>query len=75
MGGLLSDSGQEVPAGPLAASAGLSADPAVLMVLGMPLALVAAALADRYAGLQQWLGDIGVVLRPAGGNPDDGPSF
>src|SRR5580704_5165506 len=68
----LFDGGQEVPAGLLTASAGLGADPAVLMVLGMPLALIAAALADRCAGLQQRLGDVGVVLHPAGGNPDGG---
>jgi hypothetical protein len=42
----LSDGVQQVPAGLLAAPAGVGADPAVLVHLGMPLALVAAALAD-----------------------------
>ncbi len=51
-GGLLFQGVQELAAGLLAAPAGLGADPAVLMVLGMPLALIAAALADGHAGLQ-----------------------
>jgi hypothetical protein len=34
-------------------AAGLLAHPAVLMVVGMPLALVAVALAAGHAGLQQ----------------------
>ena len=58
--GLLFQGVQELPAGLLAAPAGLGADLAVRHV-GMPLALVTAALADRHAGLQQRLGDIGVV--------------
>jgi hypothetical protein len=50
MAGLLSQGVKEFPAGLLAAPAGLGADPAVLVHLGMPLALVAAALADGGAG-------------------------
>ena len=42
--------------------AGLLADPAVLVHPGMPLALIAAAPADGYAGLQQRPRDVGVVL-------------
>src|SRR5215472_14893886 len=66
---------QELPAGLLAAPAGLGADPAVRVVLGMPLALVTTALADGHASLQQRPGDVGVVLRqaaddPAGGSTD-----
>ncbi len=38
----------------------------------MPLALVAAALAAGHAGLQQRLGDVGVVLRLAAGDPGGG---
>src|ERR1019366_3964023 len=63
---------QELPAGLLAAPAGLLADPAVLMVPGMPVALVAAALADGHAGLQQRPGDVGVVRRLAACHPDGG---
>lgn len=51
MAGLLFHDSQELPAGLLAASACLSADPAVLKVRGMPLALITAALADGHAGL------------------------
>jgi hypothetical protein len=36
---------------------------------GMLLALVAAALADRHAGLQQQPGDIGIVAGRAAGDP------
>jgi hypothetical protein len=43
---------QEVPAGLFAASAGLGADPAVLVHRSVPLALVTAALADGHAGLK-----------------------
>jgi hypothetical protein len=50
-------------------AAGLLADPAVLMVAGVPLALVAAALADGHAGLQQRPGDVGVVGRLAACHP------
>jgi hypothetical protein len=46
--GLLWPGVQEVPAGALAAAAGLGADPAMRHV-GMPLALIAAALADGRA--------------------------
>src|SRR3984885_9989868 len=51
MAGLLFHDSQELPAGLLAASACLSADPAVLKVRCMPLALITAALADGHAGL------------------------
>src|SRR5579859_4283622 len=68
---------QELPAGSLAAPAGLLAHPAVRVHLGMPLALVAAALADSHAGLQQRPGDLGVIARRsaddrAGGGADIG---
>src|SRR5579859_6485273 len=69
--GLLFQGIQEFPAGLLAASAGLSADPAVLHI-GMPLALIAAALADGYAGLQQRPDEAGVVLRLAADHPCGG---
>src|SRR5215831_15261788 len=68
-------SGHELTAGALAAPAGLCADPAVLMHLGVLLALVAAGLADGHAGLQQRLGDVGVLLglpaRDRGGGGTD----
>jgi hypothetical protein len=69
---LLLQGAEEFPAGLLAAPAGVGADPAVRMVLGVPLALVAAALADGHAGLQQRLGHIGVVRRRAADDPGDG---
>ena len=49
--------------------AGLLAHPAVRVHLGMPLALVSATLADRHTGLNQRLGDIGVVFGRAADNP------
>src|SRR5260370_38167020 len=58
--GLLFQGVQELPAGLLAAPAGLLADPAVLMVPGMPLALVAAALAVGHAGLPHRPGHVAV---------------
>src|SRR5262245_33916856 len=60
-GGWLSEGPQHLSAGLFAASAGLAADPAVRVHLSVPLALVAACLADGRAGLQQWLSDAGVV--------------
>src|SRR5512132_513110 len=63
---------QELPAGSLAAPAGLGADAAVLVHMGMPLALVAAALAAGHAGLQQGPGDAGVVGRRAADDTDGG---
>src|SRR5712692_6834851 len=62
--------GQELTAGPLAAPAGLSAYSAVIVHSGMPLALVAAALAGGHAGLQERLGDVGVVLGLAADDSD-----
>src|SRR6266567_5960255 len=56
--GLLFDGVEESPAGLLTAPARLFADPAVLMMLGVPLALVAAALADSHAGRRQRPGDV-----------------
>jgi hypothetical protein len=67
--GLLFRGVQELPAGLLAAPAGRGADPAMLVHPGMLLALVAAALTDRLAGLQQRLGDIGIVAGRAAGDP------
>src|SRR6478736_8241906 len=64
--------GQELPAGLLAAPAGLLADPAVRVHPGVPLALVAAALAAGHAGLEQGPGDAGVVDRGAAYDPDGG---
>src|SRR5438876_11173639 len=72
MAGLLFHDGQKLPAGLLAASAGLGAHPAVLVLMGMALALVATALADGHAGLQQRLGDVGIVLGLAGDDADGG---
>jgi len=64
---------QELPAGLLAASARLRADPAMRVHLRVPLALVAAALADRHACLKQRLGDVGgVVCRTASDLGGDG---
>ena len=68
----LFDGGQEFPAGLLTAPAGLLTDPAVLVMLGMPPALVAAALAGGHAGFQQWPGDAGVVVRLAADYPGGG---
>ena len=50
-------------AGLLAVSAGLGADLAVLVHLGVAVALIAAALARLGADLQHRLGQIGVVAR------------
>src|SRR5690349_13455870 len=49
--GLLFRDAQQLPAGLLAAAAGLFADPAVLVVGGVARAFVAAAVAGGYAGL------------------------
>jgi hypothetical protein len=65
---LLFQGAQELPAGLLAAPAGLGADPAVLVHPGVLLALIAAAPADGRAGLQQRPGDIGVVVCLAAGD-------
>jgi len=62
--------GQHHTAGSLAAPAGLGADSAVLVHPGMPLALVAAALAGGHAGLQERPGDVGVVLGLAADDSD-----
>jgi len=71
LGGIgLAHGSQKITAGPLTAPAGLGAHPAVLVHLGMELALVAATLAGGRAGLQQRPGDIGVVLGLAAGDPD-----
>jgi hypothetical protein len=70
-GGLLFPGIQELPAGLLAAPAGLGADPAVRHA-GMPLALIAAALADGHAGLQQRPGEAGAVHRLACYDPHGG---
>jgi hypothetical protein len=72
--GLLPHGTQEFLAGLLAASAGLLADPAVLVHPGMPLALVAAAPADGYAGLQQRPGDVVVLGLAAGRVPETSSS-
>ena len=63
---------QELLAGLLAVPTGLRADPAMLVHPGVPLALLAAALADRHARLQQRHSDIGVVTGRAAGNPGGG---
>src|SRR5215208_7841870 len=54
--------GQQVVAGLLAATAGLGAEPAVLVHPGMPLAFVPAALADGHTRLEHRPGHVGVVL-------------
>src|SRR6266566_8828300 len=66
---------QELPAGLLAAPAGLLADAAVFVHPGMPLALVATALADGHTGLQQGPGDTGVVGRRAADDPEGGGAY
>ena len=63
---------QQLVAGLLAAAAGLSTDPAMLMHLGMPLALIAAAPAGCHAGLQLRSGHIGVVVGLAAHHPQRG---
>jgi DNA-binding response OmpR family regulator len=68
----LFDGGQELPAGLLTAPTGLLADPAVLVMLGMPPALVTTALAGGHAGFQQRPGDAGVVVRLAADHPGGG---
>src|SRR4029450_3223715 len=70
--GRLVDGGQKLPAGVLAAPAGLGAYPAVLVQVGMPLALVAGALAGGRAGVQQRPGDVGVILGLGAYEPDGG---
>src|SRR5690242_9365408 len=70
--GLLGHGVQELAAGLLAGPAGLLANPAVLVVPGVPLALVAAVLADGYAGLQQWPSDVEVICRLAAHHRDGG---
>jgi hypothetical protein len=72
MAGLLFHGVQELTAGLLAAPAGLGANAAVLVNLGMPLALVATALACGHAGFQQRPEDVGVVIRLAARDPDGG---
>jgi hypothetical protein len=62
----------ELPAVLLAAPTGFGTDPAVFVYLGMPVALIAAALADGRAGLQERLDDLGVVLRLAAYDSDGG---
>ncbi len=44
----------------------------MLVHLGMPLALVAAAFANGHTGLQKWPGDAGGVLGLAACDPDGG---
>ena len=62
---------QQFPAGAIATAAGLRADPA-MRHMGMPLALIAAALADGRAGPQQQPGGAGVKLRRAAEDPGGG---
>jgi hypothetical protein len=62
---------QEIAAGLLAAPAGFGAHPAVRHV-GVSFALIAAALADGHAGLQQRPGDVGVVVGLAADDPRGG---
>ena len=69
-GGRDFDGGKELMAGPLATPAGLGAHPAVLVLLSVPLALIAAVLADSDAGLQQRLSDVRVVFRRSTDGPD-----
>src|ERR1700746_465620 len=69
MAGRLMPGVQQVPAGPVAAAAGLRADPAMRHV-GMPLALIAAALADGRAGPHQQPG--GAEVTPCRAAEDRG---
>jgi predicted metal-binding membrane protein len=59
---------QQLQAGLFAAPARLRADPAMRVHPGVPLALVAAASADRHARLKQRLGDAGGVVRGTAGD-------
>src|SRR5262249_54642639 len=68
--GLLEHGVQERPRGLLAAPARLCADPAVLVQLRVPLALLAAALANGRAGLEQGPREAGVRLGLATRDPD-----
>src|SRR5216684_594542 len=61
--------GQELTAGLFATPTGLPAHPAMRVHVGMPLALISTALADRHTGLNQRPGDIGVVFGRAADNP------
>src|SRR5260370_382819 len=63
--GVLFQGVQPVLAGAFAAAGGLLADPAVLVVRGVPPAFIAAALADGHAGLQERPGGAGVVFGQA----------
>jgi predicted metal-binding membrane protein len=65
---MLFQSIQKLPAGLFAASACLGADPAMGVHPGVPLALVAAAPADRHACLKQRLGDVGGVVSGTAGD-------
>jgi hypothetical protein len=68
----LSEGIEELAAGLLAASEGLLADPAVLVMPRMPLILVAAALAAGHACFWQRPGAVGVVVRLAADHPGGG---
>ena len=70
--GLLFQGVQQLPAGLLTAPAGLLTEPAMLVTLGMPLTLVAAALTDGHASLQQQPGETGVEFPLAARQPDGG---
>lgn len=70
--GLLFQDVQQLPAGLLTAPAGLLTEPAMLVTLGMPLTLVAAALTDGHASLQQQPGETGVEFPLAARQPDGG---
>jgi hypothetical protein len=53
--------GDQILASLLTTSAGLCADPAVLVHLGVPFALVTAGSAGGHAGLERGAGEVGVV--------------
>src|SRR3954452_14234192 len=66
------EAGEQLPAGGLAATAGLGTDPAVLVHRRVLSALVAACLAGGGAGLEHRPGQVGVVAGVPGQHPEGG---
>src|SRR5256885_14804468 len=66
------EGGDQLLACLLATSARLRADPAVLVHLGVPLALVSAGPAGGHAGLEHSAGKVGVVAGMPGQHPARG---
>jgi YceI-like domain len=66
------EAGDQLLAGLLTTSAGLRADPAVFVHLGVPVALIGAGPAGSRAGLQHGAGEVGVVAGVPGQHPAGG---